>query len=109
MIERTRFEGNVADSGVAIYVQEGSTFRALVLADCSGKENVATDGCGGNAGDEVDLESHGGHHTACMADGCALYWSGSQAHCLPNSELLVPESGAANKWAFTSLTKSVVG
>jgi len=109
MVERTRFEGNVADSGGAIYVQEGSTFRELVLADCSGKDNVATDGCGGNAGDEADLESHGGHHTACMADGCALYWSGSQAHCLPNSELLIPESGAANKWAFTSLTKSVVG
>ena len=109
MIERTRFEGNVADSGGAIYVQEGSTFRTLVLADCSGTENVATDGCGGNAGDETVLESHGGHHTACMADGCALYWSGSQAHCLPNSELLVPESGAVNKWAFISLTKSVVG
>ena len=109
MIERTRFEGNVADSGGAIYVQEGSTFRTLVLADCSGTGNIATDGCGGNAGDEASLEAHGGHHDACMDDGCAIYWSGSQSRCLPNSELLIRESGPANKWAFTSLTKSLVG
>ena len=121
IIERTTFNNNIADSGAAIYVLTGSVFEDLILSDCSGTGNYATDGCGGNADGSIEREdprctplhskacedeagcgwdgkhcwgagSHGEVDHSCPEHGCAVYWSGSQDRCLTETELIIPHT-----------------
>ena len=79
-IERCAFNQNTADSGGAIYIETGNLFRELVLSDCSGVGNWATDGCGGNTGaaGTGNTDGFNGETGDCPTGNCP---TGSQTSC----------------------------